>query len=121
MKRNAILVGLALSLVLAPEARAQSGRGTIRGMVRDQSGAVLPAVEITATHQDTNIATAVRTNERGLYSVLNLPIGRYALTFRKDGFKALSRERITVGVNQAVDPRRRAGSRGPRGHGHGHC
>jgi carboxypeptidase family protein len=103
MKRNAILVGLGLAFGLAPATWAQSGRGTIRGMVRDQSGAVLPAVEIAATHQDTNIATAVRTNERGLYSVLNLPIGRYALTFRKDGFKALSRERITVGVNQAVD------------------
>ena len=103
MKRTAILVALGLGLALASGAWAQSGRGTIRGAVRDQSGAVLPGVEITATHQDTNVATAVRTNERGLYSVLNLPIGRYTLTFRKDGFNTLSREGISVGVNQAVD------------------
>ena len=41
------------------------GQGTaqISGTVRDQSGAVLPGVEITATQAETGVARATVTNE----------------------------------------------------------
>jgi hypothetical protein len=52
---------------------AQSGRGTIGGVVIDETGGVMPQVAVTATHQDTNVSTTVTSNDQGLYSILNLP------------------------------------------------
>src|SRR5262245_32016674 len=49
----------------------------ISGTARDQSGAVLPGVEITATQTDTGIARNTITNESGSYVLTNLPLGPY--------------------------------------------
>src|SRR5438309_11700965 len=51
----------------------------ISGTVRDQSGAVLPGVEVTATQTETGIARSTVTNETGLYVLSNLPLGPYKL------------------------------------------
>lgn len=100
--RNGALLALAVVLALGANAGAQSGRGTISGVVMDQTGGVVPLVEITATHRDTNVATTVTSSDNGLYSILNLPIGRYTVTFRKEGFTALVREEISVGVGGSI-------------------
>ena len=49
----------------------------ISGTVRDQSGAVLPGVEIVATQTDTGIARNTISNETGSYV---LPKGRFQAT-----------------------------------------
>src|SRR3989442_9905132 len=51
----------------------------ISGTVRDQSGAVLPGVEISATQTDTGIVRKVVTNETGFYVLSNLALGPYRL------------------------------------------
>lgn len=97
-----ILLALVVVMSLAANAGAQSGRGTIGGVVLDDTGGVLPLVEVTATHQETNVATTVKSNEHGLYSIVNLPIGRYTVSFWKEGFTTLLREGITIGVGGTV-------------------
>jgi hypothetical protein len=42
------------------------------------------------------------TNGLGIYRVLNLPVGQYALTFSKDGFKTYERTGVTVSMSQNV-------------------
>ena len=51
----------------------------ISGTVKDQAGAVMPGVEITATQTDTGIARTALSNETGNYVLPNLAIGPYKL------------------------------------------
>ena len=57
---------------------AQSTAG-ITGNVKDQTGAVLPGVEVTATQTATAAKRTVVTDEAGLYIFTNLPIGPYMI------------------------------------------
>ncbi len=51
----------------------------ISGTVRDQSGALLPGVEVKVTQTATGLERSVLTNETGSYVLPNLPIGPYKL------------------------------------------
>ena len=66
----ALLLVVFGSVSLWSQATAQ-----ISGTVKDQSGAVLPGVEITATQTETGIARTTVTNETGSYVLPNLPTG----------------------------------------------
>src|SRR5262249_25966406 len=55
------------------------GTAQISGSAHDQTGAVLPGVEIQVTQTDTGIMREALTNETGLYVLPNLPIGPYRL------------------------------------------
>jgi hypothetical protein len=94
---------LIASVLAATTAWAQSGRATVSGIVTDETGAVVDGVEVIATNQDTNVVTAASTNRSGRYTLLNLPVGPYAITFKKEGFTSQSREGFTVGVAQALN------------------
>ena len=53
---------------------AQIDRGTIQGVVRDQTGAVIPGAKIQIIRIDTNSTLDLATNEEGLYTAPNLPV-----------------------------------------------
>ena len=59
----------------------------IGGTVRDQSGAVLPGVEITATQTETGLVRKTITNETGSYVLSNLALGPYRLEAGLPGFR----------------------------------
>jgi hypothetical protein len=67
MKRILVILFIALT---CSGAWAQTTT-QITGTVRDQSGAVLPGVEVTATQTDTGIRRTTVTNETG--TVINRP------------------------------------------------
>jgi len=71
----------------------------ISGTVRDQSGAVLPGVEVTATQTDTGIARNTITNETGSYVLSNLPLGPYKLEAALTGFRTFVQTGIVLQVN----------------------
>src|SRR3989442_3740248 len=71
----------------------------ISGTVKDQSGAVLPGVEIRATQPDTGITRDTITNESGLYVLPNLPIGPYRLEASLPGFRTYVQTGIVLVVN----------------------
>src|SRR5881394_797154 len=71
----------------------------ISGTVRDQSGAVLPGVEVTATQTDTGIARNTVTNETGSFVLSNLPLGRYKLEAALAGFRTFVQTGIILQVN----------------------
>ena len=73
----------------------------ISGSVRDQSGAVLPGVEITATQTDTGISRMTITNETGLYVMPNLPLGPYRLQAALPGFRTFVQTGILLQVNSS--------------------
>ena len=71
-----LALGLILALFTAP-AFAQEGGGFLRGYVRDESGAVLPGVSVTATSAELLQPSVAVTDEAGLYRLNNLPPGTY--------------------------------------------
>src|SRR5207244_3007733 len=73
----------------------------ISGSVRDQSGAVLPGVEITATQTETGITRNTVTDERGSYVVQNLPLGPYRLEAGLPGFRTFVQTGIVLQVNSS--------------------
>src|SRR6476646_7436050 len=71
----------------------------INGTVKDQSGAVLPGVEITATQTDTGIARTAVTDETGSYVLPNLAVGAYRLEAGLPGFRTYVQTGIVLQVN----------------------
>jgi hypothetical protein len=78
----------------------------ISGTVKDQSGAVLPGVEITATQTETGAARTAVTNETGSYILSNLPIGPYRVEAALPGFRTFVQTGIVLQVNSspAINP-----------------
>jgi len=73
----------------------------ISGTVKDQSGAVLPGVEITATQTDTGIARNTVSNETGSYVLPNLAVGPYRLEVALRGFRTFVQSGIVLQVNSS--------------------
>src|SRR5438046_1273659 len=73
----------------------------ISGTVKDQSGAVLPGVEVTATQTDTGIARTTVTNETGSYVLPNLITGPYKVEASLPGFRTFVQTGIVLQVNTA--------------------
>ncbi len=92
---------LVLALAVLP-AMGQVDRATINGTVTDGTGAVLPGVEIVAIHQETSIQHTGLTTDIGQYSILNLPIGTYTISFSLPGFSVYERTDFTVTTGQTA-------------------
>jgi hypothetical protein len=71
----------------------------ISGTVKDQTGAVLPGVEVTATQTETGVSRATVTNETGSYVLANLPIGPYKVEAALSGFRTFIQTGIVLQVN----------------------
>ncbi|MFB3923543.1 MAG: carboxypeptidase regulatory-like domain-containing protein [Terriglobia bacterium] len=103
MRAKGSLLVLLGSILLAGSLFAQADRATITGTVTDSSGAVIPDVSVIATNVDTKVETSGATNEVGLFRILNLPVGPYSLSFKKDGFQSLERTGVTLTVSQVAE------------------
>src|SRR5437899_3553538 len=73
----------------------------ISGTAKDQSGAVLPGVEIKVTQTETGITRDTITNETGSYVLPNLPIGPYRLEASLPGFRMYAQTGIVLQVNSS--------------------
>jgi hypothetical protein len=100
MKRTlmALFTGLFVSLITCGSVWAQA-TAQISGIVRDQSGAVLPGVEVTATQTDTGVSRMTVTNETGTWVMPNLPLGPYRLEAALPGFRSFVQSGIVLQVN----------------------
>ena len=78
----------------------------ISGTVKDQTGAVLPGVEVTVTQTETGVTRSAVTNETGSYVLSNLPIGPYRLEAALPGFRTFVQTGIVLQVNAspAINP-----------------
>lgn len=92
------IVGVAL--MLAPLSPAQTTTGTIFGVLRDGSGAVIPQAQVTARNVATSLQRVASTDESGTYVISNLPVGQYSLSAEKAGFRRFVQEGISLVVNE---------------------
>jgi outer membrane receptor protein involved in Fe transport len=94
---------LALSLVIASPAAAQRPDGTISGVVKDPSGAVVPGATVTITSIQTGAVRNTLTSAVGNYTVPNLPVGTYNVKVEAAGFAPYSRTNVLVQAAQVVE------------------
>lgn len=71
----------------------------ISGTVRDQTGAILPGADVTATQTDTGIVRTTVTDEAGSYVLPNLAVGPYRLEVSLQGFRSFVQTGIVLQVN----------------------
>ena len=76
-----VLVGL-VALFSTHSLYAQATTAAIVGTVTDNTGAVVPAVTVTATQVDTNFTRSVETGSDGKYLIPLLPVGTTKLKYR---------------------------------------
>jgi outer membrane receptor protein involved in Fe transport len=91
---------IVLLLLAAIPAMAQTGGVT--GTVKDQSGAVLPGVNITIVNTGTNAERTAVSDERGDYTVSLLPIGVYRIQAELPGFKKGIAENIKMNASDRL-------------------
>ena len=94
---------LALFFAFVPAtAWPQSELAAVFGTVADESGAVIPAAQITIANQSTGLTLETVTDTSGQYHVSGLPTGSYVIRAVKEGFRAQAREEITLTAASGV-------------------
>ncbi len=79
----------------AVKARAQTF-GSISGVVKDTSGALIIKARVTATNTATGVSRTVSSNADGIYSFPTLQPGRYQIRVESTGFETEIQNNITV-------------------------
>ena len=97
-------MGLMLLAVTTVSVQAQQ-TATILGKVQDETGGVIPGVEVVAVNEGTGFQRASLSNDEGLYRITLLPLGDYRVEAELSGFKKLVMAGIhlTVEENSRVD------------------
>jgi Carboxypeptidase regulatory-like domain len=99
MKRTLSILFAGLFVVVGCGNVWAQATAQIAGTVKDQTGAVLPGVEVTVTQTDTGTTRTAVTNETGSYLLPNLPIGPYKLEAALPGFRTYAQTGIVLQVN----------------------
>jgi beta-lactamase regulating signal transducer with metallopeptidase domain len=86
---------------VAARPAAQSGAGTIEGVLYDQFGGLLPGVAVTLTHRSTGGRYAISTDPSGAFAFRTLPSGDYELTTNLPGFTTVTNV-VTVAAGETV-------------------
>src|SRR5437588_10904838 len=95
-----VLVGILISIMACAAAWGQS-TAQISGGVKDQSGAILPGVDVSATQTATGAKRTTVTNENGAYALPNLPVGPYMLEASLPGFRTYVQTGIVLQVDDS--------------------
>ena len=94
---------LALCICCLPlSLAAQTVTGTVTGIVKDTSGAVLPGVTITFTQIETSRQESVVTDRDGRYTSQPLQLGTYRVEATLTGFKASVRTPVAVTIDEVA-------------------
>jgi hypothetical protein len=102
MHRQRALWFVALALLVAASAYAQVTTATLVGLVRDNSGAVIPGASVVATHDGTGVAREGVSDANGEFVFAALPNGPYTVRIELTGFKTISQRGIELGAGQTV-------------------
>lgn len=99
---HAITVFFALVLLVIPT-HGQVTTGNVRGIVKDQSGGVVPNATVTITDPRTSTVTTVQTTGEGEYQFNNLLVGDYIVTVTAPNFSKLTLSDVRVELNKTTD------------------
>jgi len=91
---------LLLTLLMGAPLQAQIDTGRIQGIVKDQSGAIIPGAKVTLTNEGTGLALTVTTGPSGYYVFPGIRIGSYRIEVEFQGFSKFLRSGVTLHVQE---------------------
>src|SRR5262249_51355139 len=108
--RAALIIAGLLTLPVPSSGQAL---GTVAGVIKDSSGAILPGVtvEVASPVLIEKVREAV-SDGTGQYRIINLPPGTYSVTFTLTGFSTIKREGVdvTAGFTASVNAELKVGT-----------
>ena len=90
---------LVAAVCVSTSAYSQVLYGTLVGTITDQSDAVVPKAEVTATNGGTNQAYSAVTDNQGRYSIPDVLPGQYTIKASATGFRTLVQSNVSVSIN----------------------
>jgi hypothetical protein len=99
MKSQSLLALALLLFVLIRLASADTS-GTIRGTVKDSSGAVLQNAKVSVINEGTGEIRRVTADANGSFQFLQLGVGTYSLHVEQSGFASYVLSNVALAVNQ---------------------
>src|SRR5215467_5672146 len=94
---------LLVALVSLAPAFAQSLTGTLRGVVLDSQGKVVPDASITLTSEVTGVSQTTASSSAGVYTIPDLAAGLYKIQVDAKGFASYVRTHIQVLASQVIE------------------
>lgn len=85
-RRTPAIAAVVVMLVLASSAFAQIATTSLRGVIKDPSGAVVPGATITVTNGATGQSFSTTANSAGEYTFAAIPPARYTIKTTAKGF-----------------------------------
>ncbi len=100
--RNRCLWSLLCILVLSVSPAPAQTDGSISGVIRDASGAVIPGAMVTVTNPATNQVRSAISNEAGVYNFPVLQPGKYNIKVELPGFRTITQNDVELQVQFAA-------------------
>jgi outer membrane receptor protein involved in Fe transport len=76
--------------------------GTVSGTVQDQTGGVVPGVNLTITNTAQGTQRKASTDAKGFYAFQSLPVGTYDLQAEASGFREFKRTGLVINADSAL-------------------
>jgi len=94
---------LLLFAMMAASLRAATATsGGISGTVTDPQGLLVRDAKVTAIEQNTNLTQTTATDDRGFFSLSEMPVGMYAVTIDAPGFKQYRETNLKLNASGAL-------------------
>jgi hypothetical protein len=102
--RPLTLILLVLLTVWTANAQAEAGAAALEGTVKDSIGALVPGAGVSVKNIDTGLERNVLSNSNGIFNAPVLPVGRYTVSVKANGFAEARREVIlSVGETTRIE------------------
>lgn len=98
MRLRVVLALVLLAATSAPPAFAQITSATISGTVKDETGGVLPGVDVVIRNVETGLTRSVVTDPNGYFTVPGLAPGTYEARATLQGFTTAVQSGIVLGA-----------------------
>jgi Carboxypeptidase regulatory-like domain/TonB-dependent Receptor Plug Domain len=93
---------IVLTLPVPALAQARSTGADLEGVVRDESGAVLPGALVRVVNSETDVARILETDADGRFRALSLRPGPYRISIDRSGFASHTHDGIELVLGQSV-------------------
>ena len=82
-----VIVLMSFAVLVSTAALAQFEAGSVVGLVKDQSGSLIPNALVEIKNQATDVARQTKTSAEGVFDFVAVPPGQYSITVKQQGFK----------------------------------
>ena len=104
--RRGVAVGMLLFMLWilgAVPGNAQGNAATLMGTVTDKTGAVIPNASVVLTDEASGVQWTAKSDERGVFSLVGVPVAVYDVKVSAQGFNNLLRKGIAVHINDQIE------------------